>query len=102
MSEEYEIENESEESENVEENLQNEINESVDPLEEALKDRDHYKSIAQRAQADLVNYRTRASQELEETRRNLKISIFHRVISVADDLSRAVAVSYTHLRAHET
>ena len=90
MSEENEIKNESEESEIVEENLQNETNESVDPLEEALKDRDNYKSIAQRAQADLVNYRTRASQELEETRRNLKISIFHRVISVADDLSRAV------------
>ena len=90
MSEENEIKNESEESEIVEENLQNETNESVDPLEEALKDRDNYKSIAQRAQADLVNYRTRASQELEETRRNLKITIFHRVISVADDLSRAV------------
>ena len=71
MSEENEIKNESEESEIVEENLQNETNESVDPLEEALKDRDNYKSIAQRAQADLVNYRTRASQELEETRRNL-------------------------------
>ena len=90
MSEENEIKNESEESEIVEENLLNETNESVDPLEEALKDRDNYKSIAQRAQADLVNYRTRASQELEETRRNLKITIFHRVISVADDLSRAV------------
>ena len=86
MSEENDLEKESVEEELIEENIQDDL----DPIEEVIKDRDNYKSIAQRAQADLVNYRTRAAQELEETRRNLKMSIFHRVVSVADDLSRAV------------
>ena len=87
MTEENNIEEGPVEEESVDENIQDD---ETDPLDEAIKDRDNYKSIAQRAQADLVNYRTRAAQELEETRRNLKMSIFHRVISVADDLSRAV------------
>ena len=74
MTEENNIEEGPVEEESVDENIQDD---ETDPLDEAIKDRDNYKSIAQRAQADLVNYRTRAAQELEETRRNLKTSIFH-------------------------
>ena len=51
---------------------------------------DHYKSIAQRAQADLVNYRNRATQEIEETKRIVQFGLLSRFISVVDDLERAM------------
>ena len=51
---------------------------------------DHYKSMAQRAQADLVNYRNRASQEIEEARRAVRVGVISRFISIVDDLERAV------------
>ena len=50
----------------------------------------HYKSIAQRAQADLVNYRSRASQEIEEAKRAVQFGVISRFISIVDDLERAV------------
>jgi len=59
---------------------------SVDLNEEI----DHYKSIAQRAQADLVNYRNRASQEIEEAKRAVQFGVISRFISIVDDLERAV------------
>jgi molecular chaperone GrpE len=51
---------------------------------------DHYKLIAQRAQADLVNYRNRANQEMEEAKRAVKFGVISRFISIVDDLERAV------------
>ena len=69
----------------------NEPEKSVEEIQAALvKEAEHYKSIAQRAQADLVNYRSRAAQELEETRRTIKFGILGRFLNVVDDLSRAV------------
>ena len=59
---------------------------SIDSNEEI----DHYKSIAQRAQADLVNYRNRASQEIEEAKRAVQFGVISRFISIVDDLERAV------------
>ena len=59
---------------------------SIDLSEEI----DHYKSIAQRAQADLVNYRSRASQEIEEAKRAVQFGVISRFISIVDDLERAV------------
>ena len=43
--------------------------ESIEDTVDLSQEIDHYKSIAQRAQADLVNYRNRAIQELEESKR---------------------------------
>ena len=51
---------------------------------------DHYKSIAQRAQADLVNYRNRANQEMEEAKRAVQFGVISRFISIVDDLERAI------------
>ena len=51
---------------------------------------DHYKLIAQRAQADLVNYRNRANQEMEEAKRTVQFGVISRFISIVDDLERAV------------
>ena len=59
---------------------------SIDLSEEI----DHYKSIAQRAQANLVNYRSRASQEIEEAKRAVQFGVISRFISIVDDLERAV------------
>ena len=73
------------------EEIANEQKKSVEEIQEELsKEAGHYKSIAQRAQADLVNYRSRAAQELEETRRTTKFGIFTRFLNIVDDLSRAV------------
>ena len=66
---------------------------STDALETSIdlsEEIDHYKSIAQRAQADLVNYRSRASQEIEEAKRAVQFGVISRFISIVDDLERAV------------
>ena len=39
---------------------------TLDSFEEALREKEQFRAMAQRAQADLVNYRNRVSQELEE------------------------------------
>ena len=73
------------------ENQKTELDKSAEDMQaELLKEAEHYKSIAQRAQADLINYRSRAAQELEETRRTIKFGILGRFLSVVDDLARAV------------
>ena len=59
-------------------------------FDEVLREKEQFRSIAQRAQADLVNYRNRATQELEEAKRTVKFGLLTRFLSVADDLSRAV------------
>ena len=63
---------------------------SKEHFDEMVREKDQFRSIAQRAQADLVNYRNRASQELEEAQRTIKFGLLTRFLSVADDLSRAI------------
>ena len=63
-----------------------EVDDSLDLCQEVS----HYKSLAQRAQADLVNYRNRATQEIEETKRVVQFGLLSRFISVVDDLERAM------------
>ena len=48
---------------------------SQENLEEALREKEQFRSMAQRAQADLVNYRNRAAQELEEARRTARFGV---------------------------
>jgi molecular chaperone GrpE len=59
-------------------------------LENVLKEKERFQSIAQRAQADLVNYRSRVIQEQEEIRRTVKFGLLSRFIGIMDDLERAV------------
>jgi len=59
-------------------------------LKDALKEKDRFQSIAQRAQADLVNYRSRAIQEHDEIKRTIRFGVISRFIGVADDLERAI------------
>ena len=59
-------------------------------LEEALREKDQFRAMAQRAQADLVNSRRRAAEEMEESRRAAKSHLLLKVISVVDDFGRAL------------
>ncbi len=59
-------------------------------LEEALREKDQFRALAQRSQADLVNYRRRAAEELEEARTSSKSRLLLDVISVVDDFGRAL------------
>ena len=59
-------------------------------LDEALREREQYKNMAQRSQADLVNYRRRSAEEITDTRERANSQLLLRMLSVADDLNRAL------------
>ena len=61
-------------------------------LEEAEREREQFKGIAARAQADLVNYRRRAEEEKEEIQRSAKSALLMKMLSTVDDLDRAIAM----------
>ena len=61
-----------------------------DLIEDLTREKDQFRALAQRAQADLVNYRNRASQEMEESRRIVKFGVIGKFLNVADDLERAI------------
>ena len=60
-------------------------------MEEALREKDQFRTMAQRAQADLVNYRRRVEEERGEVRRNANAQLLLKVLSIADDLQLAMA-----------
>lgn len=60
-------------------------------LEEALREKDQFKRLAQRAQADLVNYRQRVQTELEETRERAAHRVALKFVGIADLMERALA-----------
>ena len=64
-------------------------------LEEAEREREQFKSMAARAQADLVNYRRRAEEEKEEVQRSAKSGLLMKMLSTVDDLDRAIAMMPT-------
>ena len=64
-------------------------------LEEAEREREQFKSMAARAQADLVNYRRRAEEEKEEIQRSAKSALLMKTLSTVDDLDRAIAMMPT-------
>ena len=59
-------------------------------LDEAAREREQYKNMAQRSQADLVNYRRRAAEELADAKERANSQLLLRMLSVADDLSRTL------------
>ena len=61
-------------------------------LEEALREKDQFRRLAQRSQADLVNYRRRAAAEIEEVRRRASADVLLKVIGVVDDMQRALGM----------
>ena len=61
-------------------------------LEEARREKDQFRAMAQRAQADLINYKRRATDEQHELRTNANSHLLTKVLSLADDLDRAIAL----------
>ena len=61
-------------------------------MEEALREKEQFRTMAQRAQADLVNFKRRAAEEQGELRRNANSQLIQKVLSVVDDLERAIAL----------
>jgi molecular chaperone GrpE len=61
-------------------------------LEEALREKDQFRTMALRAQADLTNFKRRASEEQLEVRRTANTGLLLKVLSVMDDLERALAL----------
>ena len=59
-------------------------------LDEALREKDQFRSLAQRAQADLENYKKRAADERDDIRRFGQSQVMLKVLAVADDFGRAL------------
>ena len=59
-------------------------------LEEALREKDQFRAMAQRAQADLINYKQRSSDEQRELRRAANSNQLIKTLSIVDDLNRAL------------
>ena len=59
-------------------------------LDEALREKNQFRAMAQRAQADLVNYKRRAEEERGELIRNTNAQLLLKTLNIADDLNRAL------------
>lgn len=60
-------------------------------LDEALRERDQFRAMAMRAQADLVNYRKRVDEEREQLQRAASAQLLLKLFPILDDLDRALA-----------
>ena len=60
-------------------------------LDEALREKDQFRAMAQRAQADLINYKRLAAEEREDLRRTAISHLILEVLAVVDDFDRALA-----------
>ena len=60
-------------------------------LEEALREKEQFKRLAQRAQADLINYRQRASAEQREAEQRALRRFAHRIMDVTDLFDAALS-----------
>jgi molecular chaperone GrpE len=60
-------------------------------LEEALREKEQFKRLAQRAQADLINYRQRASAERREAEQRALRRFAHRIMDVTDQFDAALS-----------
>ena len=49
----------------------------TDDIDTIINERDQYKNIAQRAQADLINYKNRVTEEREATYVMIVLSLIH-------------------------
>src|SRR5690606_11764376 len=66
------------------------VEEASDPTAVLEAERDQYKAIAQRTQADFINYKRRVEEERGVLARNAANSVMTRLLPVADDLERAL------------
>ncbi len=64
-------------------------------LEEALREKDQFKRLLQRVQADFINYRNRTEEELEQARRAVVRRFATRVLEVMDLFDSALSQAMT-------
>src|SRR5215207_666664 len=69
-------------------------------VEQAQAKADAYLDLAQRAQADFLNYKRRTSQELEQKIRDANGGLLTQLLPVIDDLQRALANVPDDLNGH--
>lgn len=62
----------------------------VAQLAEAERERDQFRAMAQRAQADLANYKRRAAEDRQQALLNSKADILRKFLGVVDDFGRAI------------
>lgn len=67
-----------------------EIEPLPDPMDDMERERNQYKALAQRSQADLVNYRRRVDEERQELQRNANANLLTKFLGVVDDFERAI------------
>jgi len=70
-------------------------------LDEANRKGQEYLSLAQRAQADFINYRRRVEQERGESLQAGKATLALRILPVLDDFDRALKAMPADLAQHE-
>ena len=73
----------------------NELSETIvtrEEFEEAIVEKERFHAMAQRAQADLINYRRRSVEEQTELRHTASSNLLMKVLSISDDLKRAFSV----------
>ena len=68
-----------------------EIKQLNEKLIEVSNDKDKYLDIAQRAQADLVNYRKKVSLDIKESDDRAQRKIFMQIINVLDQMNMALS-----------
>ena len=59
-------------------------------LEEALRERDQFRAMAQRAQADFINYKRRTEEERQDLVRNATSLMALQLLPIVDDLERSL------------
>ena len=64
----------------------------TEQLEEALREKEQFRALAQRSQADLDNYKKRAAEEMGELRSAVNSQLLLKLLSIVDDLNRAVSM----------
>jgi molecular chaperone GrpE len=68
-----------------------ETEELVDPLADALKERDEYLDALQRLKAEFDNYRKRVARDQQELAARAHERLIKELVPVLDDLERAIA-----------
>ncbi len=59
-------------------------------MAEALREKDQFRALAQRAQADLVNFRSRVETEKMELAQRTKSGLIRRMLEIADSVDAAL------------
>ena len=79
------------ESDGLDQPAADEVAVADDPITSLERERDEMKAIAQRAQADLLNYQRRTEQGRQQIARDASSRVLARLLPIVDDLHRAVA-----------